>query len=259
MNLYSFQDGADGRLPDTTLVLAVARLRNDAGDFTLGGAANYGTVSASRPTEAILRFLALSPLLLCFTRSRAAMALTPATACLVWQRVLGHSDHGIWHDFRRRLKQLWGRVFGEHRWHRVHQSLSIHREHRRQIPSNRPMISAGTLYGTTTNSVFKINTDGSGFTPIATIDGASQLILSMSGYTFYEPSNGGTRYGPSLASIPMAAVSQTSIALQAAPMAHTPVLVWNFMALAISCIGTRVMHPLWNHRRRGRAWFWDGI
>jgi uncharacterized repeat protein (TIGR03803 family) len=59
-------------------------------------------------------------------------------------------------------------------------------------PQTGMLINGNTLYGTTTNSIFKINTDGSDFSCLTNINGASQLILSLSGYLLYgTTTNGG--------------------------------------------------------------------
>ncbi|HTR43359.1 MAG TPA: choice-of-anchor tandem repeat GloVer-containing protein [Pseudomonadales bacterium] len=69
-------------------------------------------------------------------------------------------------------------------------------------PQTGLLISGNTLYGTTTNSIFKINTDGSDFTCLTNIDGASQLLLSPSGYQLYgTTSNGGSNNDGSVFSI----------------------------------------------------------
>ncbi|HEX3626090.1 MAG TPA: choice-of-anchor tandem repeat GloVer-containing protein [Verrucomicrobiae bacterium] len=62
-----------------------------------------------------------------------------------------------------------------------------------KFPRTGVLIDGNTLYGTTTNSIFKINTDGSDFTCLTTnITDASQLILSLSGETLYgTTTNGG--------------------------------------------------------------------
>ena len=62
-------------------------------------------------------------------------------------------------------------------------------------PQTGLLIDGNTLYGTTTNSIFKINTDGSDFTCLIITNGTSQLILSLSGDTLYGTISKGGYYG----------------------------------------------------------------
>jgi uncharacterized repeat protein (TIGR03803 family) len=52
-------------------------------------------------------------------------------------------------------------------------------------PVTRLLISGNTLYGTTSNTVYRINADGTGFTTLGSVWGASELVLSFSGATLY--------------------------------------------------------------------------
>jgi uncharacterized repeat protein (TIGR03803 family) len=54
-----------------------------------------------------------------------------------------------------------------------------------KFPQTGLLIDGNTLYGATSNSVFRINTDGNDFICLTNITNASQLILSLSGDTLY--------------------------------------------------------------------------
>lgn len=62
-------------------------------------------------------------------------------------------------------------------------------------PQTGLLISGNTLYGTTTNSIFKINTDGSDFACLTNINNASRLVLSLSGDELFGTTSNGGAYG----------------------------------------------------------------
>jgi uncharacterized repeat protein (TIGR03803 family) len=197
-NLYSFQDGPDGQLPDTTLALAGDTLYGTTpGDSSLVGDPNYGTIFSIKTNGGnftVLDTFYSFAVLHTFTGGDgenpcSQLALSGSafwgipTTLYGTTSGSGSSNYGT--VFRvntdgtgfTNLYQFTGSTDGKY-------------------PQTGLLISGNTLYGTTTNSLFKINTDGGGFSCLTNIDGASQLILSMSGNTLYGTTkNGGAGYG----------------------------------------------------------------
>ncbi|MGH7940743.1 MAG: choice-of-anchor tandem repeat GloVer-containing protein, partial [Limisphaerales bacterium] len=198
-NLYSFRNGGDGAYPATPLVLLGNTLFGTTdGNPDLAGDPNYGTIFSIKTgggdftvldTFSVLGYAVLhnfsgtngdgaSP---CsqLAMSGSAFYGIPIT---VYGTTTGGGPNGFGTVFRVNsdgtgFTNLYAFTGGDDG----------------KYPRTGLLIDGNTLYGTTTNSIFKINTDGGDFICLTNINGASQLILSPSGTTLFGVvSNGGT-------------------------------------------------------------------
>lgn len=198
-NLYSFQDGADGAYPATALVLSNNTLFGTTpGDSSLVGDPNCGTIfsintdgsdftvlSTFSTFAAIHTFSGWDGAYPCsqLAMSGSAFYGIPTT---VYGTTSGGGTNGYGTVFKVNtdgagftdLYEFTGGNDGKY-------------------PQTGLLIDGNTLYGTTTNSIFKINTDGSDFTCLTNINGASQLILWLSGNKLFgtTSSGGDDHYG----------------------------------------------------------------
>ena len=74
--------------------------------------------------------------------------------------------------------RVWDGVQGEHGWHGLHRAQELHRQ-RRAVSLAGLILSGSTLYGTTDHggssgngTVFKVNTDGTGYTVLKNFTGS---------------------------------------------------------------------------------------
>lgn len=197
-NLYSFQDGADGQFPGTALALAGDTLYGTTpGDSESIGDPNGGTIFSIKTNGSdftVLSTFSTFAVLHTFTGGDGAnpcsqLALSGSAFWGIPTTVYGTTFGGGLSNY--------GTVFRVNTDGTGFTNLyDFTGGSDGQYPSTGLLISAGALYGTTTNSLFKINTDGSGFTVLTNIDGASPLILWLSGGTLYGTTkNGGAGYG----------------------------------------------------------------
>jgi uncharacterized repeat protein (TIGR03803 family) len=199
INLYSFQDGADGAYPATALVLTNNTLFGTTpGDSSLVGDPNSGTIFSINTDGSdftVLSTFSTFGVLHTFrgwdgaypcsqlAMSGSAFYGIPTT---VYGTTFGGGTNGYGTVFKvntdgtgfTNLYEFTGGNDGKY-------------------PQTGLLIDGNMLYGTTTNSIFKINTDGSDFTCLTNINGASQLILWLSGNKLFgtTSSGGDDHYG----------------------------------------------------------------
>ena len=193
-NLYSFQDGADGAYPATALVLSNNTLFGTTpGDSSSVGDPNSGTIfsvntdgsdftvlSTFSTFGAIHTFSGWDGAYPCsqLAMSGSAFYGIPTT---VYGTTFSGGTNGYGTVFKVNTD---GTGFTD-----LYEFAGANDG---KYPQTGLLIDGNMLYGTTTNSIFKINTDGRDFTCLTNINGASQLILWLSGNKLFgTTSNGG--------------------------------------------------------------------
>ena len=199
-NLYSFQDGPDGENPLTALFLSGNTLYGTAqGDPYLAGYPNYGTIfsiSTTGTNFTVLNTFSTTgfSVLHSFNHQDGA---NPSSQLVLSGSIYYGIPSTVYGTTSSGGSNYYGTVFKVNTDGTGFADLyDFTGENDGKYPQTGLLISGNTLYGTTTNSIFKINTDGSDFICLTNITNASQLILSLSGYTLYGViSNGGSGYG----------------------------------------------------------------
>jgi uncharacterized repeat protein (TIGR03803 family) len=198
-NLYSFRDGADGAYPATALVLSNNILFGTTpGDSSSVGDPNGGTIfsintngsgftvlSTFSTFRVIHAFSGLDGAYPC-----AQLAISGSTFYGIPTTVYGTTSDGGTNNC--------GTVFKVNTDGTGFTNLyEFTGTNDGKYPQTGLLIDGNILYGTTTNSIFKISTDGSDFTCLTNINGASQLVLWISGHKLFGTTTGGsgTNYG----------------------------------------------------------------
>jgi uncharacterized repeat protein (TIGR03803 family) len=198
-NLYSFQDGPDGESPDTTLLLSGNTLFGTTlGDSGLLDIPNDGTIfsiNTNGDDFTILSTFSTFAVLHEFTGTNGDGA-NPCSQVAVSGSVFYGIPVTVYGTTSSGGTNGYGTVFKVNDDGTGFTNIyDFTGGTDGRNPQTGLLISGGTLYGATTNSIFKINTDGSDFACLTNVAGASQLLLSMSGETLYGTISNGGLYG----------------------------------------------------------------